>query len=280
VSARDGARSPLAGSGFGNRVESLPETYSDTDRHTARSFVFDRLREEILSGKLPAGTRLRQNDLAARLQVSTSPVREAFRQLATIGLVAIHPHRGATVVEPLAVDLSHMYQVRALLEPMCNAWAAQRISDGELDSLQETLDEMHNVQNIAEITALNRRFHGIVAAASGNPYLAQVVNNLLDLSTPYIGTIFRTNIEAVANKQAREHGEILTALRRRSPEQAYAASLHHLAPLNIDGTVSPRDAPFTDVWVPQGIREYLEAGFGAPTKPSPQRKKSATRVGV
>jgi DNA-binding GntR family transcriptional regulator len=242
----------------------MPESYADADRLTARSFVFDRLREEILSGKLAPGTRLRQAELGARLRVSTSPVREAFRQLATIGLVEIQPHRGAIVVEPVGVDLSHMYQVRALIEPMCNAWAAQRIADEDIDLLHATVEEMHNVQNVAEITRLNRRFHALIAGASGNSYLAQAVLNLLDLSTPYIGTIFRTNLQAIAKKQATEHGQILAALKDHDPEKAYTASLQHLAPLNIDGTISPSDAPFTELWLPEGIRDYLQSGKAAP----------------
>ncbi len=238
----------------------LPESYADADRHTAQSFVFNKLREEILSGRLPPGTRLRQADLGARLRVSTSPVREAFRQLATIGLVEIQPHRGAVVIEPLAPDLSQMYQVRALLEPMCTAWAAQRIGDEDIEALTATLDDAKGVSNVPEITRLNRRFHAHIAEVSGNAYLAQVVLNLLDLSTPYIGMIFRTNVEALASKQAKEHSEIVQALRDRDPERAYSASLHHLAPLNIDGTVSAVDAPFTELWLPEGMREYLEAG--------------------
>lgn len=238
----------------------LPDSYADADRFTARSFVFDKLREEILSGKLRPGTRLRQAELGARLRVSTSPVREAFRQLATIGLVEIQPHRGAVVVEPQAPDLSQMYQVRALLEPMCDAWAAQRISDEDLDVLAETLDDSRNVESIAEITRLNRRFHALIASSSGNKHLAEVVLKLLDQSTPYIGTIFRTNVQALASKQAREHGAILDALKSRDPERAYAASLQHLAPLNMDGTVSPVDAPFTQLWLPHGIRDYLKHG--------------------
>jgi DNA-binding GntR family transcriptional regulator len=178
--------------------------------------------------------------------------------------VEIQPHRGAIVVEPVGVDLSHMYQVRALIEPMCNAWAAQRITDEDIDQLEATVEEMHNVQSVAEITRLNRRFHALIAGASGNSYLAQAVLNMLDLSTPYIGTIFRTNLQAIVKKQAGEHGQILTALKDHDPEKAYTASLQHLAPLNIDGTVSPSDAPFTELWLPKGIRDYLQAGKAAP----------------
>jgi DNA-binding GntR family transcriptional regulator len=240
-------------------ADELPDSYAGADRFTARSFVFDKLREEILSGKLPPGTRLRQAELGARLCVSTSPVREAFRQLATIGLVEILPHRGAIVIEPQASDLSQMYQVRALLEPMCTAWAAQRIQDADLDELEATLDELRTLQSIPEITRLNRRFHALIAGVSGNSHLAEVVLNLLDLSTPYIGTIFRTNVQALVSKQAKEHGHMLEALRNRDPEAAYAASLQHLAPLNIDGTVSPIDAPFTQLWLPKGVRDYLKS---------------------
>ena len=87
---------------------------------------------------------------------------------------------------------------------------------------------------------------------------------MLDLSTPYIGTIFRTNLQAIAKKQASEHGQILAALKDHDPEKAYAASLRHLAPLNIDGTVSPSDAPFTELWLPKGLRDYLQDGKASP----------------
>jgi DNA-binding GntR family transcriptional regulator len=238
--------------------DDLPENYAGADRPTAQSFVFMKLREEILSGRLAPGTRLRQADLGARLQVSTSPIREAFRQLATIGLVEIQPHRGAIVVEPQASDLSHMYQVRGLLEPMCTAWAATQIGDSDLEFLDAAIDAEEGISSVLEMTAVNRRFHGHIASICGNSYLAQVVLNLLELSTPYIGTIFRTDIDKLVQRQTKEHREIVEALRARDPEWAYKASLHHLAPLNIDGTVSTPDAPFTDVWLPSALRKYLE----------------------
>ena len=83
---------------------------------------------------------------------------------------------------------------------------------------------------------------------------------MLDLSTPYIGTIFRTNLQAIVKKQAAEHGQILAALKDHDPEKAYTASLQHLAPLNIDGTVSPSDAPFTELRLPKGIRITFRPG--------------------
>jgi DNA-binding GntR family transcriptional regulator len=237
--------------------DDLPESYAGASRPTAQSFVFMKLREEILNGVLPPGTRLRQADIGARLQVSTSPIREAFRQLATVGLVEIQPHRGAVVIEPQASDLSHMYQVRGLLEPICTAWAAEQISDSDIKYLDAAVEAEHDVSSVLEMTSLNRRFHGHIANVCGNSYLAQMVLNLLELSTPYIGTIFRTDLEKLVQRQAAEHHEIVQALRARDPEWAYKASLHHLAPLNIDGSRSTPDAPYTDVWLPSALRKYL-----------------------
>ncbi len=125
--------------------------------------VVEQLRREILSGALPNGTRLRQIEVEKRLRVSSSPVREAFRELATLGLVDIHPHRGATVVQPTDQDLSNIYQIRALLEPLSTAWSAQRISDAETDTANHLADAMRGSTDYAATASLNRRFYRLVA---------------------------------------------------------------------------------------------------------------------
>ena len=218
---------------------------------TTRAVVVDRLREEILSGRVPAGTRLRQAEIAARFGISTTPVREAFRELATLGLVEIHAHRGAVVLAPSALELAQIYEVRTIVEPLCVAWSAERIGTTEIAEARELLERARDKATL-DVAGLNRRFHAVIAGACGNPHLAEVTMNFLDLSTPYIVRVLESSPERL-QRQAEEHAEILAACEAHDPGRAYRASLDHLAhlypELSVDGGSPPVPA-FASRWAP------------------------------
>ena len=225
---------------------------------TTRSVVVARLRDEIIAGSLPYGTRLRQGDIAARFNISTTPVREAFRELATLGLVEIQAHRGAVVLRPSGEELAHIYEVRMLLEPVSVAWSAQRMTQEQLEQAQKLIDLMADPGSAEASATLNRRFHGILADACGNQHLGERVVNLLDLSTPYIMRVVESSEERTAHQTA-EHIEILAACAARDPERAYAASLRHLThlPLEVDEGSSPPIQPqFETRWLPAGVTDW------------------------
>lgn len=222
---------------------------------TTRWHVVSRLREEILSGRMPYGTRLRQAEIAARFGISTTPVREAFRELATLGLVEIQPHRGAVVHPPSGQELEHIYEVRILLEPVSAAWAASRITSDAIAKARKLLGTMRRLTDPDAAAAINRQFHGLIAVASGNSHLSDLVTNLLDLSTPYIVRIRKSSPDE-PKRQAAEHEEILAACERRDPVAAYRASLHHLTRLrqDIDDDVQPG---LHDRWLPFELPAWL-----------------------
>ena len=225
---------------------------------TTRSAVVARLRDEILAGDLPYGTRLRQADVAARFNISTTPVREAFRELATLGLVEIQAHRGAVVLRPSGEELAHIYEVRMLLEPMSVAWSAQRMTEDQLQEAQTLIELMQDPASPDAATLLNRRFHGLLAGACGNQHLGELVVNLLDLSTPYIMRVLESSEERTSHQTA-EHIEILAACAARDPERAHAASLRHLThlPLEVDeGASSPLQPQFDSRWLPSGLSDW------------------------
>jgi DNA-binding GntR family transcriptional regulator len=221
---------------------------------TARSVVVARLREEILSGRTPYGTRLRQGDVASRFGISTTPVREAFRELATLGLVEIQAHRGAVVLRPSAEELAHIYEVRALLEPVSVAWSSQRITPGQLDKAWKIIELMREPATPDVAATLNRRFHAVIADACGNQHLSELVINLLDLSTPYIVRVVESSNERTKRQNA-EHEEILRACASGDPKRAYEASVAHLTQLHLkvdeDGAKrQPIHATFDTRWLP------------------------------
>jgi DNA-binding GntR family transcriptional regulator len=98
------------------------------DRDTTAKVVAERLRDEIQDGTLSPGTRLRQNEVARRFGVSTTPVREAFAQLQAEGLVRIDPHRGAVVFRPTTDDLVEFYEIREVLESLAVVRAIPRLA--------------------------------------------------------------------------------------------------------------------------------------------------------
>jgi DNA-binding GntR family transcriptional regulator len=202
---------------------------------TTRAALVDRLREDILNGRVPAGTHLRQAEIAARFGVSTTPVREAFRELATLGLVEIHAHRGAVVLAPSASELAQIYEVRAIVEPICAAWSAERITEAEIQAARALLETSRDAPML-DAAGLNRRFHAVIVGACGNPHLAELTLNLLDRSTPYIVRVLRSSPERLL-RQAEEHAELLAACEARDPARAYRASRDHLAHLypDVDG---------------------------------------------
>jgi DNA-binding GntR family transcriptional regulator len=243
---------------------------------TTRSVVVARLRDEILAGVLPSGTRLRQADIAARFKISTTPVREAFRELATLGLVEINAHRGAVVLGPSGEELAHIYEVRVLLEPMSVAWSAQRVTPEQLEQAQQIIGLMQDPASPEAMATLNRRFHALLAEACGNQFLGERVLNLLDLSTPYIMRVAESSEERAAHQTA-EHVEILAACAAGDPDRAYAASLRHLMrlPLEVDeGTTSPIRPNFPTRWLPPGVTAW--PGPASRTSNRKPRRKGTT----
>jgi DNA-binding GntR family transcriptional regulator len=244
---------------------------------TTRSVVVARLREEILSGRTPYGTRLRQADVAARFGISTTPVREAFRELATLGLVEIQAHRGAIVLRPSADELAHIYQVRTLLEPVSVAWSAQQMTEGDLDDAWKLIELMRDPTTPDAAATLNRRFHALIAGACGNQHLGELVINLLDLSTPYIVRVLESSQERT-ERQTSEHEEILQACADGDPRRAYQASLVHLTRLHLkpgEGDGQPLMSTIATRWLPFDLPAWLD-GSGPPPdgkqKPKPRRK--------
>jgi DNA-binding GntR family transcriptional regulator len=245
------------------------EPLDDDLAKTTHAAVVMRLRNEILRGQLAYGTRLRQADVARRFNISTTPVREAFRELATLGLVEVFPHRGAVVIQPSGDELADIYQVRTLLEPVCTAWSAQNISELELDRSEAVLHLMEKPNASSLIPELNREFHSIFARGSGNKRMSEVVINMMDLSTPYIALLYGSGGERFKH-QAQEHREILEACRERNSERAYAASLRHLSALKLPDGSGTGVATFEKRWLPVQLR----APFAHPSLTAPARSRA------
>lgn len=194
---------------------------------TAHQYVHDTLREAILSGEIRAGSRLVQADIAAQLDVSTTPVREALRDLATEGLVQFDPHRGAIVRELDWEEVREIYQLRQLLEPLAIRLAIGRMSGEELQTANELAQEMESVRSPGRFVELNRAFHGLFADAARSPRLQSILAGLRDSAAVYVALALRYQPSRMARANV-DHRALLDAFEQRDADRAASIELRHL----------------------------------------------------
>jgi DNA-binding GntR family transcriptional regulator len=198
-----------------------------TAPRTIAGQVAERLKAEILAGERPAGTKLRQVEIAQSYGVSTTPVREALATLQRQGLVQHHPQRGAVVFLPTVDDLRHHYEIRAALEALAAAKAAERFEAAWAPPLAALLDEMGEEVPAAAYIALNQRFHTTLYEHSARTQLVAMIAALRDASSAYLH-IYRAAEDFPAARLDSEHRAILAACVARDPQRAAAATREHL----------------------------------------------------
>ena len=194
---------------------------------TRAAAVADGIREMIRSGELPPGTHLRQTDFAERFGVSTTPVREAFVALAREGIVRQDAHRGVVVFSPSVDEVTELYEIRTVLEPLATELATPNLTDEDLVALDRILTQMRTAKP-NRFLELNGEFHGRIYAAARRPRLTEMIDGLRDPAAHYVGmnvdlydAAYRASVEA-------EHASILSALRARAPKRAARAMRDHL----------------------------------------------------
>jgi DNA-binding GntR family transcriptional regulator len=201
------------------------------ERMTAHQYAKEALRQAILSGQLPGGSRLVQADLAAELRVSTTPIREALRDLVAEGLIIFDPHRGA-LVRPLNVsEVEEVYSIRRVLEPLAIRLATDRITKPELAEAAQLLKQMEAGVEPTEWVQLNLRFHALLESAARSPLLESIIRSTRDIAALYVAHSVKQFPERLREGN-REHRAMLTAMRKGDPDKATEILVHHL-----DGTL-------------------------------------------
>ena len=198
-----------------------------TDRASLSKVVSDKIRGQILAGRLKPGERLIEDRLSAELGVSRVPVREALRGLSMEGLVRLEPNRGASVTEVTSALLAELVEVRTLLEAL-NARLAARRHDPEIVALlQDTLrrgNEAAQSGTADELAELNAEFHERLAEASRNSVLSDIMRSLRERT----GLAFSINGPARAREDWKEHAAILAAVIEGNEEIAALLAARHV----------------------------------------------------
>ncbi|MGZ8648083.1 MAG: GntR family transcriptional regulator [Solirubrobacteraceae bacterium] len=201
----------------------------------ARPGVVDDLAEaiqtRIIAGDIPAGARLRQEQLAAEYQLSRTPIREALRKLQAEGTVELVPHQGAVVRGTTARDLREGYEVRAELEGMAAALAATWTTDEHLSQLREAEALFRGAIGDSQSgtwARANDQFHEAVQAAAGNERLRRTIR---DLHKAFPRRLTWGALEADSKLLAanvEQHHAVLVAIERRDPDAAREAMRRHI----------------------------------------------------
>ena len=194
---------------------------------TAHEYARQAVRRLILGGQLTGGTRLLQTELARRLQVSTTPVREALRDLAAEGLVFFDPHRGA-IVRSLDLDeVREIYELRMLLEPVMVRRVIDQLSDEALGRAQDLQDRMDTETDAMAWIELNREFHAVFYEPGQDSRLARIIASLQDSAAAYVGLSLKAEPARMAGAND-DHHHLLAAYRGRETETVVQATIDHL----------------------------------------------------
>ena len=160
-----------------NRDSTRPSAQS---RHGEQALeILEILREDIVSGRLAAGSLLRQQQLAERFGISRMPVREALFRLEAEGFIAFTPNKGATVAPISAEDLREIYEMRIAAETLALSTALPELTNSQIERAAELQAEMEmETAPVADFGALNAAFHNTLYAPCARPRLLAHVENL------------------------------------------------------------------------------------------------------
>jgi len=193
---------------------------------TATEYVEATLKAAILEGRLPAGTPLRQDDIARDLQVSRMPVREALRQLEAQALVDSVPHKGAAVTDISASDAADSFAIRRGLEVAALRLSIPHLTAEDGAAAAALIDAMEEEADPGQLGQLNRRFHMALYARAGRPRLLGLVDRELAVFDRYLR--FFLAAQGRERMAQQDHRAMLSAAQAGEVPQAVEVLERHI----------------------------------------------------
>ncbi len=181
-----GAEDAAAVSGPASRkqgVMGIDRTRFSIEKHqTLREKIVESIREAIIRGSLKAGERVAESEIAERLGISRTPVREAFRQLESEGFLTVTPRRGAVVSPVTEKDVMEFYAIKSILEGHAARIATDKLTERDLRRMEELNNQLEEFARKGDSKACYRvhnEFHEVFLRACGNDKLCKLVQNLV-----------------------------------------------------------------------------------------------------
>lgn len=188
--------------------------------------VYVTLKQAILTGALKPQVKLNEVKIAEQLNVSATPVREAFRKLAKDNLVVIKPWKGVTVKGYTPEEIIAMYQCREMMEGLGARLCAENCTDEQIEELQSIWDAGIASSSPEDRVQINSRFHSLISFFSGNERVVDYLAEFREMVNRdmYISTLDKGRTDLCD----REHMEIMDAIRAHDPERAEQAMRKHI----------------------------------------------------
>lgn len=202
------------------------------ERLRAADFAYRAIRDGLVAGRWPAGSHLRETELADELSISRTPVREALRKLASEQLVHFEPHLGARVPGWSDQDLVEIFALRAELESYAVGQAAQFATDEEIAELRSLAEGIEKAAfggaepDYSTITDMNGRFHRLILLASRNRRLRSMVDTIFEIPL-VVQTLARFDRQAM-NRSVSHHFDLVEAIASRDSDWAVAIMRAHI----------------------------------------------------
>ncbi len=190
--------------------------------------IAEQLRNRILRGEVPPGTRIRQEDVAEQFGASRVPVREALRILEHDGLVTLVANTGAWVSRLTLAECDEIYQMRERLEPLLLRFSAPNLDEADLDELQDLAERMAATADVDEFLEFDRAFHLGAYRGATTSQLGELVVKLWNTTQPYRRAYSRSMDADVARIVHDEHHLIVSNLRDGDVEDAERVLAGHI----------------------------------------------------
>ncbi|MDP9396570.1 MAG: GntR family transcriptional regulator [Actinomycetota bacterium] len=193
-----------------------------------RGAVLDELRQLIVSGELEPGSRLVEESIAVRLDVSRNPVREALQTLAAEGFVDMLPRRGALVSRLSPEQAEELFDVRLALESLAARLAARNADEAAVSALTDVLEQAQDAtahRQLDRLAELNTRFHQLVVTAGANSYLEMLVAPMAQR----VQRVFRRSAHSRATDSWDEHARMLAAITVGDEQAASVLAAAHVS---------------------------------------------------
>ncbi|MFE1166058.1 GntR family transcriptional regulator [Nocardiopsis sp. NPDC058789] len=196
-------------------------------------YAYEEIKQRILADELSPGEAVNQEGIAAELGISTTPVREAFKRLASEGLMALATHKDARVTELTLTEAQSLYEVRLNIDPLAARWAAERRSEADIALVRQAVSALHPLTGTSELPALiaHREFHRAIYRASHNEPMIEILDSLWDKADRYrqFTLKYRADTEAEIERVRGEHQALADAVIDGDPSGAEDIMRQHIS---------------------------------------------------
>ena len=202
---------------------------TESTQLAASARIADILRDEILSGALAPGERIRQEEVAERLGGSRLPVREALRILAAEGLVDIEAHKGARIPILDLEEVDVLYRMRERLEPLALVQSLPRLDESDLGEIEAIQDRIETGGSMRDFLVLDREFHMATYSGCSTDHLMSTIDRMWNATQHYrraFMTMAGPERQWIVNA---EHRLLVDALRRRDADDGERYLAGHIS---------------------------------------------------